>query len=112
MAHAATSAQESSLRKELGLFDLVLAQILCVVGSTWVGVAARRGRAHLMYWAAAMLLFSLPLAAVVVRMSRLMPQEGGLYRWAREGFGEAAGFLVGWNLWIYAIVTVGSILFV
>jgi amino acid transporter len=103
---------EPTLRKELGLFDLVLAQILCVVGSAWVGVAARLGRAHLVFWVAAMLLFYLPLAAVVVHLSRRMPVEGGLYRWATAGFGEMPGFLVAWNLWVYAVAATGSILFV
>jgi hypothetical protein len=31
-----TVNQEAGLRKELGLWDLALAQVLCVVGSTWV----------------------------------------------------------------------------
>jgi amino acid transporter len=100
------------LRKELGLRDLVLAQVLCVVGSTWVGVAAKLGRAHVVFWLVAMLAFYLPLAAVVIYLNRLMPLEGGLYQWARKGFGEMAGFLIAWNLWVYAVVVVGSIIFV
>ena len=104
--------QESSLRKELGLRDLVLAQVLCVVGSGWVGVAAKLGRAHVVFWIAAMLLFYLPLAAVVIYLNRLMPLEGGLYQWAKAGFGEMAGFLTAWNLWTYAVVVVGAIIFV
>ncbi|MGA7235463.1 MAG: hypothetical protein WBY44_07275, partial [Bryobacteraceae bacterium] len=59
------SSQQSALRKELGLRDLVLAQVLCVVGSTWVGVAAKLGRSEAAFWLAAMALFYLPLAAVV-----------------------------------------------
>jgi amino acid transporter len=106
------SAQETGLRKELGLRDLVLAQVLCVVGSSWVGVAAKLGRAHVVFWLVAMLLFYLPLAAVVIYLNRLMPLEGGLYQWAKEGFGERAGFLIAWNLWVYAVVVVGAIIFV
>jgi glutamate:GABA antiporter len=106
------STQETSLRKELGLRDLVLAQVLCVVGSSWVGVAAKLGRAHVVFWLVAMLLFYLPLAAVVIYLNRLMPHEGGLYQWAKEGFGEMAGFLIAWNLWVYAVVVVGAIIFV
>jgi len=106
------ATQQASLRKELGLGDLVLAQVLCVVGSTWVGVAARLGRAHVVFWLAAMLLFYLPLAAVVIWLNRLMPLEGGLYQWAKEGFGEMAGFLTAWNLWVYAVIVVGAIVFV
>lgn len=104
--------EHASLHKELGLKDLVLAQVLCVVGSTWVGVAAKLGRAHLVFWVVAMLAFYLPLAAVVIYLNRLMPLEGGLYQWAKQGFGEMAGFLIAWNLWVYAVVVVGSILFV
>src|SRR5579872_1359349 len=103
--------QETGLRRELGLRDLVLAQVLCVVGSSWVGVAAKLGRAHVVFWIASMLLFYLPLAAVVIYLNRLMPLEGGLYQWAKAGFGEMAGFLTAWNLWVYAVVCVGSIIF-
>lgn len=108
----APKSQESSLRKELGLRDLVLAQVLCVVGSTWVGVAAKLGRSEAVFWLGAMALFYLPLAAVVIYLNRLMPLEGGLYQWAKQGFGEMAGFLTAWNLWVYAIVSTASIVFV
>src|SRR3954469_7620066 len=63
-------------------------------------------------WLAAMLAFYVPLAAVVIFLNRLMPLEGGLYQWAKQGFGEMAGFLIAWNLWVYAVVVMGAILFV
>src|SRR3954470_20011432 len=111
MSSAATSEQ-AGLRKELGLRDLVLAQVLCVVGSSWVGIAAKVGRAHVFFWVSAMLLFYLPLAAVVIRLNRMMPLEGGLYQWAKAGYGEMAGFLTAWNLWVYAVIVTGAIIFV
>src|SRR3954463_7044182 len=104
--------RQEALRKELGLRDLVLAQVLCVVGSSWVGIAAKVGRAHVFFWVAAMLLFYLPLAAVVIRLNGMMPLEGELYQWAKTGYGEMAGFLTAWNLWVYAIVVTGAIVFV
>jgi amino acid transporter len=33
--------------------------------------------------------------------------EGGLYEWARIAFNDQIGFLVAWNLWLYAIIYVG-----
>lgn len=117
MADAAVSTVSGTtaipkLKKELGLTDLVLAQVLCVVGSAWVGVAAKLGNAHVGFWLTAMLLYYLPLAAVVTCLNREMPLEGGLYQWAKLGFGEFLGFLTAWNLWAYAVVCVASILFV
>jgi glutamate:GABA antiporter len=109
---AGAAEQETNLRKQLGLGDLVLAQVLCVVGSSWVGIAAKLGRAHAAFWVGAMLLFYLPLAVVVIWLNRMMPLEGGLYRWAKLGFGEMAGFLTAWNLWVYAVIVAGAIIFV
>ena len=44
----------------------VLAQVLCAVASGWVGVAAKLGRAHVVFRLAAMLTFYVPLAAFVI----------------------------------------------
>src|SRR5215467_13433128 len=104
--------EQASLRKELGLSDLVMAQILCVVGSSWVGIAAKLGRAHVAFWLGGILLYYVPLAIVVIYLNRMMPLEGGLYQWAKSGFGEMAGFLTAWNLWVYAVIVTGSIIFV
>ena len=100
------------MRRELGLGDLVLAQILCVVGAAWVGVAAKLGRAHLVFWLAAMALFYLPLACTVILLNKRQPLEGGLYQWAKSGFGDLLGFMTAWNLWVYAIICVPEVLYV
>jgi amino acid transporter len=100
--------RSSELRQELGLTDLVLTQILYVVGLSWVGTAAKLGTSQIPFWLAAMALFYLPQAIVVVHLSRRFPLEGGLYQWAKLGLSEGMAFLVGWNLWIYAIVLLGA----
>lgn len=104
-------AAEHNLHRPLGLRDLVLAQILCVVGSSWVGVAGGLGRAQSLTWVAAMLVFYLPMAASVVCLNRKMPLEGGLYVWAREAFGDLGGFLTAWNLWVYGVAVTATILY-
>src|SRR5436190_6033910 len=98
--------QSAALRKPLGLRDLVLTQILFVVGSTWVGTAAKLGQAHLFFWLLAIFFFYIPQAAVVIYLNRLMPFEGGIYQWAKLGFNEFAGFLVAWNLWLLSITVI------
>ncbi len=102
-------AHSASLKKELGLRDLVLQQIVYVVGTIWVGTAAKLGHSQMVFWLAAMLFFYLPQAAVVIDLSGRMPLEGGLYQWARLGLGELVGFMVAWNLWLYAVVLIATI---
>jgi glutamate:GABA antiporter len=94
------------LKKPLGLFDLVLTQILFVVGSMWVGAAAKLGQAHLFFWLLAIVLFYIPQAAVVIYLNRRMPFEGGIYQWAKIGFNQFAGFIVAWNLWLFSITVI------
>jgi amino acid transporter len=110
MSAVAPSA-EHSLRRQLALRDLVLAQIVCVVGSAWVGVAAGLGKGQTVTWIAAMLLFYFPMAATVIYLNREMPLEGGLYIWAHQALGDFAGFLTAWNLWVYGIAVTATILY-
>ncbi|HEY6111119.1 MAG TPA: APC family permease [Chthoniobacterales bacterium] len=95
-----------ALKKPLGLRDLVLTQILFVVGSSWVGAAAKLGQAHLFFWLLAIVLFYIPQAAVVIYLSNRMPLEGGIYQWAKLGFNEFAGFITAWNLWLLSITVI------
>jgi amino acid transporter len=92
------------LRRELGLSDLVFTQILFIIGLPWVGVAAKQGPAHVVFWLIAIALFYIPSAIVVIYLNRLMPIEGGLYQWAKLGFNDFTGFMVAWNLWLFAIL--------
>ena len=108
-AEELVEAHSAALKKELGLRDLVLQQVVFVVGTIWVGTAAKLGHSQLIFWLAAMVFFYLPQAAVVIDLSRRMPLEGGLYQWARLGLGELMGFMVAWNLWIFAVVLVATI---
>src|SRR6185437_15929317 len=101
---ATVAAHSAELKKDLGLADLTLTQILFIVGLPWVGVAAKQGPAHVVLWLAAIVFFYLPSAAVVIHLNRAMPLEGGLYQWAKLGFNELTGFLVAWNLWLFAIL--------
>src|SRR6478609_8140394 len=102
-------AESSVFKKELGLRDLVLTQILFIVGLPWVGVAAKQGPSHVVLWLAAILLFYIPSALVVIYLNKTMPLEGGLYQWAKLGFNDLVGFMVAWNLWLFVILLTSEI---
>src|SRR3989454_4079795 len=106
---AQVEARSASLRRELGVTDLALTQILFIVGLPWVGVAAKLGPSHVVFWLLAIVFFYLPSAVVVTHLNRLMPLEGGLYQWAKLGFNELVGFLVAWNLWLFAILNTSEV---
>ncbi|MEP6619696.1 MAG: APC family permease [bacterium] len=108
-AEARVEANSASLKKELGIRDLTLTQILFIVGLGWIGTAGKLGPSHVVFWVLALVLFYLPSAAVVMYLNGLMPLEGGLYQWAKLGFNQTIGFLLAWNLWLYVIVFTSEI---
>jgi len=101
-------AKSAGFTKVLGLRDLVLIQIMYVVGSGWVGTAAKLGSDHIAFWLLAIALYYLPQAAVVIYLNRLMPVEGGLYQWAHEGLGPFVGFITAWNVWAYVVTVLAQ----
>ena len=105
----AVQSHSTALRKELGIADLVFAQILIIIVPEFYGTAVKAGNAHVVLWLLAILLFFIPHAFVVAYLNRLMPLEGGLYEWARLGFSDRVGFLTAWNIWLLQTVQVSQI---
>jgi amino acid transporter len=104
---AEVQAHSTDLRKELGLSDLVLAQLLIIIVADYMGTAVKAGASHVVFWVLAIATFFIPQGLVVIHLNRRLPIEGGLYEWARIAFNDQIGFLVAWNLWLYAIIYVG-----
>src|SRR5580698_5437335 len=92
---ARTRERSAGLSRELRLTDLVLLQVLLIVGLQWIGYAAKLGGAQAGLWFLAIALFYFPLAATVIFLSRRLPLEGGVYQWAKLGISPFAGFQTG-----------------
>ena len=88
------------LERALTLRDLVLFNLVAVVGITWVATAAKAGPSALTLWLLAALLFFIPQGLAVIQLSSSYPDEGGIYAWTKKEFGEGHGFLCGWCYWI------------
>jgi len=99
--------EQHGLKRELRLTDLVLLQVLLIVGLSWVGSAAKEGSTHVLLWLAGILFFYLPLGAVVILLSRAIPVEGGAYQWVKAGISPFAGYLAVWNTSFYTVVIIG-----
>lgn len=108
-ATAEVQSHSSALRRELGIADLALAQILIIIVPEFFGTAVKAGNAHVVLWLVAIVLFFIPHACVVAHLNRLMPLEGGLYEWARLAFSDRVGFLTAWNLWLLQTIQVSQI---
>ncbi|HXL23326.1 MAG TPA: amino acid permease, partial [Candidatus Dormibacteraeota bacterium] len=98
------------LRKTMGFWDVLLFNIATVLGPRWVAAAAHNGTSSISLWVLAALLFFVPSALVINELSSRFPEEGGLYVWTKEAFGDFHGFVAGWNYWIYTVFYFPSLL--
>ena len=99
------------LKRALRFRDLTLFYIVTALSVRWVATAAAAGPSALLVWLFALIGFFVPLAVSVLELSSRYPQEGGLYVWTREAFGDFAGFLSAWMYWMSNLPYFPSILY-
>ena len=113
-------SETQGLHRVLTLRDVTLFYIVAVIGPRWIGNAAAAGPSSILLWGLACLGMFIPSAFTVLELSTRYPEEGGIYVWARETFGEFAGFMTAWLYWASNLVyfpgllyfAAGNILFV
>ena len=96
-----SSDPKRQLRREMGFWDVLLFNIAAVLGPRWIAAAAHNGTSSISLWILAAVLFFVPTGLVVAELSTRFPEEGGLYIWSKEAFGDFHGFVAGWTYWIY-----------
>src|SRR5271168_3852282 len=87
----------------MGFCDLLLFNIATVLGPRWIAAAAHNGTSSISLWVLAAVFFFVPTALVINELSSRFPEEGGLYVWSKEAFGDFHGFVAGWTYWIYTV---------
>lgn len=102
--------KQPALRKELGLRDLVLFNLAALISTRWISVASHVGPGSLVLWLLAAVLFLIPCAFVVANLSKRFPEEGGLYIWTREAFGEWHGFACSWFYYLNNLFWIPGVL--
>jgi amino acid transporter len=99
------------LKRELGFRDVILFYIVSGLSLRWIATAAASGLSAIAVWIMAFCCFFLPLAGCVLELSSRYPQEGGLYVWTREAYGEFAGFMAAWTYWMSNLPYFAAVLY-
>lgn len=102
-AISALKDPKAQLRKTMGFWDVLLFNIATVLGPRWISAAGHNGTSSISLWLIAAFFFFVPGAFVINELSSRFPDEGGLYVWAKEAFGDFHGFVAGWTYWIYTV---------
>jgi glutamate:GABA antiporter len=90
----------TQLRRVLTLRDLVLFNLVAIIGLRHLATSARAGPSALVLWVLAAALFFVPQGLAVAELSRRYPDEGGMYAWTKRALGDGHAFVCGWSYWI------------
>lgn len=99
-----------NLSRAMGLWDVVLLNIVAIVGLRWLLTAAQIGPESILLWVLALVVFFIPQGLAVAELSAHYPQEGGLYIWTKKAFGPFHGFISGWCYWVNNLIYYPSLL--
>jgi amino acid transporter len=99
------------LKRALGFRDLLLFYVVSGLSLRWIATAAAAGPATIGVWVLALIGFFVPLAGCVLELSSRYPDEGGLYVWTREAFGDFPAFMAAWLYWMSNLPYFSGVLF-
>src|SRR6266550_3689530 len=94
---------DSGLIRSIRKWDLIAVTVNSVIGAGIFGLPSKIYGLAGVYSVAAFLLCALFAAMIVLcfaEVSSRYKDTGGPYLYAREAFGPAAGFTIGWLMWI------------
>ncbi|MGP8251399.1 MAG: APC family permease [Terracidiphilus sp.] len=101
----------AGLKRTIGFRDMALYYVVSGLSIRWIATAAAAGPSILIIWIVALVCFFIPLAASVMELSSRYPQEGGIYIWAEQAFGEFAGFITAWTYWMCNLPFFAAVLY-
>lgn len=97
-------AVEFNSKKPLGLFQLVMINVIAVDSIRTLSFSAVYGFSLVFFYLLTALAFFIPTALVSAELGTGWPNRGGIYVWVREAFGKKWSFLVIWLNWIYNVI--------
>src|SRR2546425_12422093 len=101
---AETRETPPKLQRALSLGDLVLFNIVAVIGLRWLATSAKAGPSALVLWLLAGLFFFVPQGLAVVELSSRYPNEGGVYGWTGRAPGGGRGLPRGWVYLVHHVL--------
>ncbi|MCX6363010.1 MAG: amino acid permease, partial [Actinobacteria bacterium] len=86
--------------KVYGLLPMVLFAVSAMITLDTVATSAAIGVQGLTFFILGALLFYIPYGFVTAELGSAWPEEGGIYVWIREAYGERVGAVSAWLYWI------------
>ena len=96
-------------RKTLRQRDIALFCVSAVVTVDTLAAGAAMGPQILFWWLFCAVVFFLPYALISAELGCTYPEQGGIYAWVRDAFGERWAARITWSYWVNIAVWLPAI---
>ncbi len=90
-------------KKHLSIFLLAMMNVAIILSLRGLPLMAKEGLSLVFYLTFSLVVFLIPTALVSAELASGWPEEGGVFRWVSEAFGERFGFTAIWLQWLQNI---------
>jgi len=91
-------------RKILGSFALAMIAVTAIIDLRGLPMMASYGFGVIAVYGLAALLFLIPSSLVCAELATTIPEQGGMYIWVRQAFGDKMGFFSIWLEWLNNVI--------
>lgn len=116
MGTVSSSGGKVKQTAKLGIFTLMIMNIVAVVSLRGLPAEAEYGMSSAFYYLFAAIVFLIPVSLVAAELAAMFPyQQGGMFRWIGEAFGTRMGFVgifMQWvesTIWFPTVLTFGAV---
>ena len=101
----------TGLKRVLGFRDLVIFYIVAIFGVRMLPIVASAGPSIVVYFLISLVIFFIPMGLTVTDLGKRYPEEGGIYIWSKNAFGDFHGYMTAWTYWTSNLAYFPSLLF-
>lgn len=105
-------SQTKTAPEKVGVFTFVMISAAVVMSVRTLPMTAVPGMMTIFLTLAAAICFMIPTSLVSAELATAYPEDGGIFVWVREAFGERLGFVAVWMQWIQMVFGMTSILMI
>ena len=96
-------------QKTLRQRDLVLFSVSAILLLDTLAAGAVGGPPVIFWWLFFGVVFFVPMALITAELGCTFPEQGGIYAWVRDAFGERWSARVTWSYWVNIAVWLPAI---
>jgi amino acid transporter len=105
----ATSKKSNGFKKAFRGIDMTLFTVAAILVIDTLAPSAAIGPSSISWWIITLVLFFIPYGLITAELGTTYPEQGGLYVWVRNAFGERWAARTTWLYWINVALWMPSV---